>query len=355
MTVFSIMIKSLRWLLLPLGIVHWCILQIRHFCYDRRIFAVKKLPVPVISIGNIQMGGTGKTPFVQMCIDLLQDQYRLGILSRGYGRKSREHLIISANTAQKDLPDIDEIGDEPGMLLSRLKTGEIGIGAERYQVGRKLLAAQPVELILLDDGFQHRHLERDLDICLIDVSRWHFHPFLFPFSQLRDVKSALGRAGIIVLTKGENYPERKSQLTDWISEKYQQTVFIGRFETEQFERLDGSIISLDTIKEGKVGAFCGIANPLNFFDGIEREEITLSYRGHFSDHQEYNRTVLEKISQETAKLSTVVVTEKDAVKLLNNPWLPEALAAKIVVMKIHLKVTNEKLFLKKMQLILEKI
>ncbi len=355
MTVLSKIIKSLRWLLLPLGIVHWCILQIRHFCFDRGVFAVKKLPVPVISIGNIQMGGTGKTPFVQMCIDLLQEEYRLGILSRGYGRKSREHFIISANPEQKNLPEIDEIGDEPSMLLWRLKTGALGIGAGRYQVGRKLLAAQAVDLILLDDGFQHRGLERDLDICLIDVSRWHSHPFLFPFSQLRDVKNALRRAGIIVLTKGGNFPERESKLTAWISEKYQQTVFIGRFQTDQFEKLDGRIISRDAIKKGRVGAFCGIANPLNFFNGIEREGMTLSYRRHFSDHQEYNKIVLEKINHETAELSSVLVTEKDAVKLLNNPWLPEALAAKIVVMKIHFKVTNEKLFLKKMQLILEKI
>ncbi len=352
MSVLSKIMKILKWVLLPLGIVHWCVLQLRHFCYDRGIFTVKKLPVPVISIGNIQLGGTGKTPFVQMCIDLLQDQYRLGILSRGYGRKSRDHLILSASPEEKQLPHIDDIGDEPGMLLKRLTSGALGIGAERYAVGRELLAAQPVDLILLDDGFQHRSLKRNLDICLIDVSQWHFHPFLFPFSRLRDVKSALGRANIIVLTKGENFPEREIKLTDWISEKYQQTVFVGRFITDQFERLDGSKISIETIKKGKAGAFCGIANPANFFDSIERENITLIYQRALADHQEYEKTVLEKINRETAGLSTVIITEKDAVKLSDNRCLPEVLAAKIVVMKIHLKLTNEKLFLKKMKLIL---
>lgn len=354
MTIFPKIIKSLKWFLLPLGIAHWCILQIRHFCYDRGIFAIKKLPVPVISIGNIQLGGTGKTPFVQMCIDLLQDEYRLGILSRGYGRKSRDHLIIPANPEEKQLPDINAIGDEPGMLLSRLTAGALGIGAERYDVGKKLLAVQPVDLMLLDDGFQHRSLGRNLDICLIDVSQWHFHPFLYPFSRLRDVKSALSRAAIIVLTKGEDYPDRENELADWIFKKYNQTAFIGRFGTEKFERLDGSNVSAKVIQNGKAGAFCGIANPLNFFNGIERENITLSYRQALADHQEYDKLVLEKINRETAELSTIVVTEKDAIKLLNNRWLPEALAAKIAVMKIRLKVTNENLLLKEIALMLEK-
>jgi tetraacyldisaccharide 4'-kinase len=269
--------KYLKWLLLPVGLIHLVFVWLRNVLYDKKIFKAQKLPRPVISIGNIQMGGSGKTPFTVMLVELLQ-QYSLkvAVLSRGYKRRSRETRIVKQEKQEAETAHFEILGDEPLLILQHIEGGILGVGADRYAVGKEILRFHSADIFLLDDGFQHRRLHRDLNICLIDVTRWAAHPFLFPFSYLRDSKSSLRRADIIILTKFEQIPSTAETLLTRLSNE-------EKIEPEK-------------IQAQKVAALCGIANPGNFFDLLKD---------------------LEKVVQSAAGAGAkwLIVTEKDAVKL----------------------------------------
>lgn len=333
------MISSLKWLLLPLGIIHWLLVWLRNKCFDLGIFRQNKLPVPVISVGNIQLGGTGKTPMVLHLLEHLQDQYKIAVLTRGYHRQSKENIIAVANEKQKF--SAGALGDEPYLIFQKMRNGVIGIGANRFAVGQQMLAKFSAEMILLDDGFQRRQLHRDVDICLIDVSQWRKHPFLFPFSRLRDIKSSLNRADIFVLTKAEGFEATAQKLASQLKIRYKKPVFQGKYLLTSFIRLeDDSEISLATIASASVGAFCGIANGAHFFTMLAEKGISLSYSEQFSDHFHYTKNALEKLAEKTNGIKYLLTTEKDAVKL-REQTMQEAFRQKIVVATAKFEVSSE--------------
>jgi tetraacyldisaccharide 4'-kinase len=251
-------------------------------------------------------------------LELLRHQNsRIAVLTRGYKRQSKEPQILTSKeflVSQR----VAAIGDEPALILQNLKNGVLGVGSERYMVGREIMTQHPVEIFLLDDGFQHRQLYRDLDICLIDVSRWHSHPFLFPFSYLRDSKSSLRRADIIVLTKFDQTPQKAETLKAQFEKKYQVPVLKGEYILKSLKHLnDSETLELEKIRAQKVAAFCGIANPANFFDLLKKHEFKVIYKKAFPDHCDYRLQDIEEFSQRArgAGANWIIVTEKDAVKL----------------------------------------
>lgn len=313
----TVILHYLKWLFLPLGILHLGIVRLRNRLYDAGIFKARRLPRPVISIGNIQMGGSGKTPLVLELLDGLQEEgLRVGVLTRGYKRGSRDNRILlpggeSAATVQL-------IGDEAALILKKLRSGALGVGADRREVGQELLRRQEVEVFLLDDGFQHRRLHRDLDICLIDVSRWAEHPFLFPFSSLRDAKASLRRTGAILLTKFEKCSDKAEALKARLEKTYRAPVFKTAFVFHSLTKLkDGRPLDPGEIKAKPVAALCGIANPEHFFEMLESEGFRIVYRKAFPDHHDYALQELREVetTARAAGAEGLLVTEKDAVKL----------------------------------------
>ena len=161
-------LKYLLWLFLPFGIIHLLIVIVRNKLYDWHIPKTVRLPKPVISIGNIQMGGTGKTPLAITLLTNLQNMgVSVGVLTRGYKRKSTSNMVIRRIEGEDSGGLSESTGDEPAVILKRMISGVLGIGRDRWQVGEKILEGTSVDLFLLDDGLQHRRLHRDLDICLI--------------------------------------------------------------------------------------------------------------------------------------------------------------------------------------------
>lgn len=334
-----ILLGILKWLLLPFGVLHWSAVWLRNRCYDWGICRSRRLAAPVISVGNIQMGGTGKTPLVIALLDWLRREgIAAGVLTRGYGRQAGAPLVVGAAQSASGHADPARLGDEPALFLPHLPPGgALGIGADRHAVGRKLLQGHSLPLLLLDDGFQHRRLQRDLDICLIDVSRWSAHPFLFPFSYLRDIKSSLRRADALILTKGNDVSAARLQAQ--LQEKYRIPVWRGRYEAAGLETLpDRRAVDPESLKDAGIGAVCGIANPAHFKAQLAALGIRPVYQHFFPDHHRYTPQDLRQTlaEAEAAGAAQLIVTAKDAVKL--RPLAPPERAGKILVLNIRFRI-----------------
>lgn len=261
---------------------------------SQRVVRAKKLPVRVVSVGNLSMGGTGKTPLViGLGKMLVEDGLRVGILTRGYGRKGRSVVtLLPGETASRF-----ETGDEAQLFL-REGLFAVGIGADRYEVGLKLLERGGLDVILLDDGFQHRGLARDLDIVCVDALRpfpgWGVPPMGF----LREPFTALGRADVFVITRARAGFEMTG-LTAMLGGK---DVFV--IETE--ERLP------ELPLEGRRVAFCGLGNPGSFRQSLDRLGLGGVELVVFPDHHEY---VAADLAGLRAKGEVLITTAKDAVKV----------------------------------------
>lgn len=333
------LISKLKWLLLPLGMFHWIAVWLRNRCYDWGICRSRRLAVPVISVGNIQMGGTGKTPLVIALLDWLRREgIAAGVLTRGYGRRGGAPLVVGAAEGASGNADPVRMGDEPALFLPHLPPGgALGVGADRHAVGSELLRRHSLSFLLLDDGFQHRRLQRDLDICLIDVSRWAGHPFLFPFSYLRDVKGSLRRADAIILTKGD--ATTTARLQAQLQEKYRVPIWRGRYEAAGLETLTGDrSLAPASLKDTGLGAVCGIANPAHFMAQLAALGIAPIYQRFFPDHHHYALQDLRQAlaEAEAAGAAQLIVTAKDAVKL--RQIAPPALAGKLLVLNIRFRI-----------------
>ncbi|RMF57964.1 MAG: tetraacyldisaccharide 4'-kinase [Calditrichaeota bacterium] len=309
-------LKSVIWILLPLGVLHWVIVYIRNFLYDHHILKISRLPLPVISIGNLQMGGTGKTPLTIEMISYLQSKnYRVGVLTRGYKRKSKEPLIVTSENESS----VELLGDEPSIILKHLKNGVLGVGRDRFQVGQKMLMKHDLDVLVLDDGYQHRQLHRDMDVCLIDVSRWSNHPFLFPFSFLRDTRSSLKRADVLVCTRAENNLNRLTDIENQIHSFTEAPILTAKFVLEDFYTLEGKIIPGEEVQTfSSFGAFCGIGNPHQFYDFLEKSlGFHLEWKWSFPDHFWYDdERLLQALNDAREKgVEVLFTTEKDALKL----------------------------------------
>jgi len=306
------MLKWLRWILLPLGVLHLIVIQLRHIAFRFGFFKRRSLPVPVLSVGNIQAGGTGKTPFVILLLQQLQESgLRVGILSRGYGRQSEKLLTFTTSSEQQ--PTAKSAGDEPMEIWPHIKHGGMGIGADRYEAGVALLEVCQLDCVLLDDGLQHQRLGRDLDICLIDVSRWQFHPFLLPFSYLRDVKNKLRDVDYIVLNKWEAQPQKLARIESELAS------YPAHVKTAQFGFAGISDLHGEKIKEKtkRVGMMCGIANPQYFANMLTGAGYEIVWQKHFADHHSYTHSELLDALEfsKAAGAERLLITEKDAVKI----------------------------------------
>ncbi|MBS0621071.1 MAG: tetraacyldisaccharide 4'-kinase [Verrucomicrobia bacterium] len=289
-------------------------LWVRHFAYDRGIFRTTRLSVPVVSVGNLAMGGTGKTPLVHLLANTLKEKMRLAILTRGYRsqiERSRGIKKIPADLSAK------ECGDEP-LFLAR-KTGvPVWVGIDRIESGKRAIA-EGAECLLLDDGMQHRRLKRDLEIVLIHADN--------PFGLLRDSPARLKYADCIVLNPIQDaaqFEKLKKNLS-----KYTHAPVVG---------VRAEVVDKEKFVPGKVGLFCGIGNPHQFVrtvQGLNQEIVeTLFLPDHGAIEEEELDRFVEKCRDKGADM--VVCTEKDYVKLSYHPHvIPIAIELKIVEGKEH--------------------
>lgn len=338
------LIPGLKIFLFPLSLIFTFIVFLRNKFYDWSWFRSRKVPVPVISIGNIQIGGTGKTPFAEyLARKVLEMGGNPVILTRGYRRKNRRPVIV--NEENKDRVTPEEIGDEPFLLARNLPGVTIGVDANRYRMARRILRKQPETLFILDDAFQHRQLQRNLDILLIDASRWFATPFLFPVSPFRDIKSSIRRADSVILTRNELNPDMGEKLAENFRQKYGSTVLTARMKPEGLVNVvSGENLSLKEPAGKKIAAFCGLAHPGQFFGILEKQGAKIYSKKNFPDHHFYSEKEIREIveSAEERHLDWIVTTQKDAVKIERKF---AKLARHIWYLKISMTLSNERFLL----------
>jgi tetraacyldisaccharide 4'-kinase len=288
-------IQSLLW---PLSLLYGSYVRLRAWCYARGWLEQDRLRGKVISVGNLTVGGTGKTPMVMWLAErFLAEGKRVAILSRGYR---------GANGTS----------DEIELMKQRFQERvEFGVGKNRFVQGQRLGGQQKIDVFLLDDGFQHLQLARDLDIVLIDASRYIGKDRLLPAGRLREPLSALGRASLLVFTRMENAPGAREA----IQRLRKFPVFAAETRLRGFRLFggDSAVFPADSIGPGPFFAFCGIGNPDAFFRDLESWHVPVAGSRKFRDHHRYMQediVLLERAAAQ-ANAKAFLTTEKDAQNL----------------------------------------
>lgn len=303
--------------LAPASALYWTIIGVRGGLYRAGFLRDRRLRGHVVSVGNLTVGGTGKTPAIITLAGLLGRRgHRLGVLTRGYGRRNEEELVIlnSTETPSGEVGElVDRAGDEPVLLARRLPEIPIGIAADRFEAGRALEERHGVDLFLLDDGFQHLQLHRDVDIVLLDVTTGD--EALLPRGRRREPWSAIRRAHIVLLTRTE-----QADPTSWIDRVHAMNpaAVIFRAETELDSLRDAAThaeVSRESLKGKRAFAFSGIGNARAFWWNIASWGFDLRGARTFPDHYRYSsedvRGLLRAAEQTGSEL--LLTTEKDVV------------------------------------------
>jgi tetraacyldisaccharide 4'-kinase len=292
----------------------------------------------VISIGNLTLGGTGKTPVVELVAGLLQQEgVRVCVLSRGYGGKTQAALTVVSD-GKRCLVTSDVVGDEPVLLAEHLAALPVIVGKDRYAAGTLAIERFGVDVIILDDGFQHVQLARDLNILLLDSRRPFGNGRLFPRGELRDRPAAMARADAIVLT----HWHAGAAMSPVIAQLGQSTlpVFYSQHTPLDLRVLGhGHILPLTALHGRRIVAFCGIGAPEQFRLTLQRLGAEVVAFAAFSDHHPYTRSEIEHLHlvAKQHRVDSIVTTEKDGVRLRHMP----ALAGQVWELRIRATIVEE--------------
>ena len=289
--------------------------QMRARLYRSGVFKTRRLNCRVISIGNLTLGGSGKTPTVMMVADTLRRQgMKPAILSRGYGGQSGAAVNVVNDGAQTLLsPEI--AGDEPVMMARRLKDIPVLTGRSRYETGKYAIEHFGADVLILDDGYQHLPLHRDLNILLCDATRPFGNTIVFPAGELREPLSAVRRADLICLTRCRD--KEVPSILDQSNRRKVPVVKSGLKVQSLIDWKSGEEAALETLDGEPVFGFCGIAHPKDFFHTLEQLPARLVDQQDFPDHYSYSQDELRAVEKRALKAGAkfILTTEKDAVKL----------------------------------------
>jgi len=305
---------SCRHLFFPLSIIFEMLTTLRRRAFQKRWLAVENFTVPTICVGNLRVGGTGKTPHVEYIAKILSQNYHVAILSRGYGRKTKGY--ISAHEIQNRNSKV--IGDEPMQYVTKFSNVEVAV-CEKRKIGiQKLLHTYPnLEFIILDDAFQHLSVNYSLKILLTEYERPFFEDFPLPVGDLRECRNASKYADIIIVTKcPENLtPEEKTAFIQKLKLQQHQELFFTKINYKSEHLHSPSSILLIT----------GIANPAPLVQYLENQYEKI-HTLHFPDHHIFTKNDINKIITLKKKLGgencTIITTEKDAVRLQDFENMP---------------------------------
>ena len=327
---------SAAWMLLSfqlfiLSLPYRLAVGIRNILYDQGLLGAKRLPCPVISIGNLTVGGTGKTPLAILLGGALQGEgFHPAIVSRGYGRKSGKSVAVVSD-GDRILISHREAGDEPFLIASLLPRLPVIVGADRFLAGKTAIEELGADILILDDGFQHRALYRDIDILLLENSRPFGNGRLLPGGPLRESPQSLQRADIVVLTGGAG---GRAGCLEPLLKCSSARCFRSSHEARALVGASGTIHPLAILQGKRIFAFSGIGNPLSFQRSIEGLGVLLAGFRIFTDHHCYDASDIARISVQArlAKADIILTTEKDGVRLAE---FPEFLA-KILLLRIEM-------------------
>jgi tetraacyldisaccharide 4'-kinase len=302
-------LRDFAWL--PVNTLYGAATAVRRGLYRAGVFGAVPAPVPVISVGNISAGGTGKTPLVIWLVEQLsRSDLKICVLTRGYGRPNpNDRLMVS--DGQTVFHDAARAGDEAVLMAEALLgRAAVACAADRAAATEWAVENLGAGLIILDDGFQHFQLERAFDLVAVDASR--------PFEGLqREGLGSLRRADALVVTRSELNDDLPTLLGQLERESAGRPIFTAQTQTTEVRSMHGSVPGSSPDKKLPMGAFCGIGNPESFFAGLRREGFELVYRRALRDHAEYSQPSLDEIAREAKATGAqfLLTTAKDEVKL----------------------------------------
>ncbi len=308
------MLRRFSYILFPLSIGYGFIIRLRNKLFDKNILRSASFNFPVICIGNLAVGGTGKTPMTEYLIRLLEKKYTLATLSRGYKRKTKGFAIADDTTTAID------IGDEPMQLHKKFPEITVAVAEERVVGIPQLLHEKPgTEVIILDDAFQHREVKAGLNILLTECKNLYTNDFMLPAGDLRDVKSSSKRADIIVVTKCDSHlkEEEKKDIINEINPLARQKIYFTTIDYDSPYHLFTKEKKL-LEKDCNILLICGIANPKPLENALTNYGSTYEMLA-YKDHHIFNIDDLKEIKNHFSKIETpnkiILTTEKDGVRL----------------------------------------
>lgn len=322
-------------LLAPLSLLWGAVATVRGWLFDCGIFPGRSFEIPLICVGNLAVGGTGKTPHVEYILRLLHDSgYRVGMLSRGYGRQSKGYLLNRSGLTA------EEIGDEPFQMSRNCPFAQVAVCERRVEGVEAMLRDCPdLQVIVLDDAYQHRYIRAGLNILLTEASRPYTADHLLPWGRLRESASAARRAQAIVLTKcGDATPPELPLLPH--QQCYRSRIQYGIPYTYN----EHEPIEKECFRGAKVALVAGIANPRTLVDHLASKGVEEIRRLDFPDHHRFTRADGQAVREAAAQLgpeALIVTTQKDAARF--NPIysaLTEAQRTWVIVQPITIQVES---------------
>lgn len=318
---------------------YYLTLKVRHRLYDKGRKETFSFDVPVICIGNVTVGGTGKTPMTEYAVRVYSQKYKVAVLSMGYKRKSKGFALVGENDTA------DRVGDEPLQIKNKFPGITVAVDKNRKRgIDNLLSQADRPDVIILDDGFQRREIIPTKNIFLVDYNRPIFQDELLPIGRLRDLPSQIRRAKAVVVTKCPDY------FDEWGKEKVRkltrinpdQELFFAKVKYCQPKPIYPTIGDPRYIYSKKAYLFTGIASPRPLEEWLIGQYDSISHEK-FPDHHRFTRRDIRKIRSYATKnpLSILLTTEKDAQRLINCPYVPEELKVRMFYLPIETEFLTE--------------
>ncbi len=308
----------LRKLLIPFSWIYYCITWCRNFMYDHNILKSHEFDVPVISIGNITVGGTGKTPHTEFVVNLLKDLFKVTILSRGYKRSTRGYIKAS------DSSTVSDIGDEPKQMYRKFRgLADMAVCEDRAKgIAEILKENNENQLIVLDDAYQHRSVTPRVNILLVDYNRPIFEDHLLPWGQMRESMKESHRANIVIVTKcpPDLKPIERRVFSTHLDILPSQSIYFTRFEYQELmpvfdlDRAEAPAVGHDT----NILLVTGIANTKVLEEYVQTRYSKRITHLKYNDHYKFKQKDIDKIEQTFADMpgpKVIITTEKDAMRL----------------------------------------
>ena len=326
-------------LLLPFASLFGVIIRIRHWMFNRGILNSESYEIPIIGVGNLSVGGTGKTPMVEFLIRLLYDDSKVAVLSRGYGRNTKGFLIANQYSGHKD------IGDEPMQYHNKFKNDvKVAVSEDRrIGIANLMQDDENLDVILLDDCFQHRYVKPGMNILLTDFHNLYMEDYLLPAGNLRDVVHQAKRADIIIVTKTYKVlsPITRRRIKGILKPEEHQSLYFSYIDYGDLTPLPGSDITKVPKKISTIVMFCGIANSYPFQEYLRDLCVDLLVID-FPDHHTYSKKDLQMVAQTYNDAFTrnkiIITTEKDAMRLVKSEYIRELNSLPVFYVPIEVKL-----------------
>lgn len=298
--------QLLRKILFPFSLIYATVIYVRNWLFDVGFLTSESYKTPTVCVGNLSAGGTGKTPMVETLVSLFKDTDKIAVLSRGYGRKSKGYIKASSNSS------VEELGDEPYQIWSKYPEITMVVDVDRQNGIKNLEIEEKPNLIILDDGYQHRKVKAGFSILLTAYGDLYVDDWYLPTGNLRDSKKEARRANIIVVTKcpSDLSKEEQNKIVKKLAVNNNQKVLFAFLGYNEILKGNSTISALDSLQNKEVTLVTGIANPKPLEAYLKINKVSFQHLK-YADHHFFTDAEIARLKTK----STIITTEKDFVRL----------------------------------------